>query len=292
MAHPNQQHDQQHGTHEGSNAAALIELLDLDGEVLQFYLSDVTDWIGRRLPADLPVRRIMDLGAGTGTGTVALAQRFREAELIAVDRTDEMLAQVRAKAIDLGLTARIRTVEADVDVAWPGLDPVDLVWASNSLHEMANPEQVFNNVFATIRPGGVLAVVEMDAPPRFLPDDIGRGRPGLESRWHDALEQLQAPSGSRLGPDWGPSLEQSGFVILEKRAFTIDLAPPCPPATGRYARAYLCLIRPMLEERLATDDLAVLDALIDSDGPDNLLCRNDLGVRNIRTAWVARRPTR
>jgi ubiquinone/menaquinone biosynthesis C-methylase UbiE len=289
MDHPNHQPHNHHGPPQGADLAALIELLDLDGEVLASYLFDVTDWV-RRLATDLPVRRIMDLGAGTGTGTVALAQRFSGADLIAVDRTDEMLAQVRAKAHHLGLTDRIRTVEADVDVAWPGLDPVDLVWASNSLHEVVDPDLVFANVFAAIRPGGLAAVVEMDAPPRFLPDDIGLGRPGLESRMHDALEQLQANSGPRLGPDWGPNLEKTGFAILQKRTFTIDLTPPCPPSTGRYARAYLRRVRPMLEDRLVPDDLAVLDRLIDSDGPDSLLRRNDLGVRNIRTVWVARRP--
>jgi hypothetical protein len=46
----------------------------------------------------------------------------------------------------------------------------------------------------------------------------------------------------------------------------------------------------MLEGRMATDDLTTLGTLIDSDGPDSLLHRNDLIVRGTRTAWIARRP--
>jgi hypothetical protein len=41
---------------------------------------------------------------------------------------------------------------------------------------------------------------------------------------------------------------------------------------------------------MSADDLATLDTLIDSDGPDGVLQRDDLTVRTARTAWVARRP--
>jgi ubiquinone/menaquinone biosynthesis C-methylase UbiE len=285
----NHHHNHHDGPHEGVGSAAMADLLDLDADVLHSYLFDVTTWI-RRQATDIPRRRVLDLGAGTGTGTIALAQRFGGADVIAVDKSEELLTHVRAKALKLGFADRVRTVQADLDVAWPAIEPVDVVWASNSLHEMADPDRVFKDVFATIHPGGLLAVAEMDSPPRFLPDDIGLGRPGLESRCHDALEQVQANSEPHLGPDWGPHLEQTGFAILAKRTFTIDLTPPHSTSTGRYAQAYLRRIRPMLEGRMATDDLAALDTLIDSDGPDGVLHRNDLVVRGTRTAWIARRP--
>jgi hypothetical protein len=41
---------------------------------------------------------------------------------------------------------------------------------------------------------------------------------------------------------------------------------------------------------MSADDLATLDTLIDSDGPDGILRRDDLTVRTARTVWVARRP--
>jgi ubiquinone/menaquinone biosynthesis C-methylase UbiE len=281
-------HSHQHGSHEGVDSAAMAELLDLDADVLHSYLFDVTAWV-RRQAADMPCRRILDLGAGTGTGTIALAQRFGGADVIAVDKSEERLTRVRAKALDLGLADRVRTVRADLDVAWPAIEPVDVVWASNSLHEMADPDRVLKDAFATIHPGGLLAVAEMDSPPRFLPDDIGLGQPGLEARYRDALEQERANSQPHLGPDWSQHLDQSGFAILAKRTFTIDLTAPHPAATGRYARAYLRRIRPVLEGRMATDDLTTLDTLIDSDGPDGVLHRSDLIVRGTRTAWIARR---
>jgi hypothetical protein len=41
---------------------------------------------------------------------------------------------------------------------------------------------------------------------------------------------------------------------------------------------------------MSADDLATLDILVDSDGPDSVLRREDLVVRAARTVWVARRP--
>jgi hypothetical protein len=41
---------------------------------------------------------------------------------------------------------------------------------------------------------------------------------------------------------------------------------------------------------MSTEDLATLDILIDSNGPDGVLQRGDLTVRTARTVWAARRP--
>src|SRR3979490_51146 len=54
---------------------------------------------------------------------------------------------------------------------------VDLVWASSSLHHMADPDRVLTEVFGTLRPGGLLAVTEMGSSPRSPPARVGRPRP-------------------------------------------------------------------------------------------------------------------
>ncbi len=269
--------------------AAMAELLDLDAEVLHSYLSEVTAWVCG-LAAGLPRRRILDLGSGTGTGALALAQCFGDAEVIALDRSAQLLARGQAKARELGMEDRIRAVQADLDAAWPVTDPVDLVWASNSLHHMADPDRVLVEVFTTIRPGGLLAVAEMDSFPRFLPNDVGLGRPGLEARCHAALAEGMADEGLHLGSDWDSRLRQTGFAIKAERTFDIDLVPPLPVAAGRYAQASWQRIRSSLDGRMSADDLATLDILIDSDGPDSVLRRDDLAVRTKRTVWVAERP--
>jgi SAM-dependent methyltransferase len=281
-------HDQHHPAAE-TDQAAMAELLDLDAEVLHSYLSEVTAWI-HELTADLPPRRILDLGSGTGTGAFALLERFKRADAIALDISAQLLHHLRGKGRVLGVADRVRTVQADLDAAWPAIDAVDLVWASSSLHHMADPDRVLTEVFAALHPGGLVVVAEMDSFPRFLPDDLGLGRPGLEARCHAALAEGQAAEVPHLGSDWGARLSQAGFTIEAERPFAINLTPPLPASTGRYAQSSLRRIRSNLDGRLSADDLAALDTLIDSDGPDGVLQRDDLTVRTTRTVWVARRP--
>src|ERR1700730_18910345 len=88
--------------------AARAELLDLDADVLHSSLSEVTDWV-RELAPETPSRRILDLGSGTGTGALALVQRFEGADVIALDISAELLERCKAKARDLGVAERIRT---------------------------------------------------------------------------------------------------------------------------------------------------------------------------------------
>jgi SAM-dependent methyltransferase len=277
-------HDQHHPGSE-PDEAALAELLDLDAEVLHSYLSAVIGWVGER--AGSQPRRILDLGTGTGTGAPALARRFEGADVIAVDVSASMLDRLRAKTRELGLDGRIQAVQADLDAEWPVTGTVDLVWASNSLHHVKDPDQVLAWVFAALRPGGLLAVAELDSFPRFLPDDIG---PGLEARLHAALAEARAGELPLLHSDWGPRLSAAGFTIEARHTFDIDLSAPLPALAGRYAQASLARLRSGLDGRLTASDLARLGPLLDRDGPGSVLRRDDLTIRAARTAWAARRP--
>ena len=263
-------------------------MLELDAEVLHDYLSGAIAWVASQAP-DRPQYQIIDLGSGTGTAAIALAQRFPGAKVLAVDASAEMLARVQAKAMNLGLDGRIRTLQADLDGPWPAIDAVDVVWASLSLHHLADPDRVLRDVFATTRPGGLFTVAEMGSVPRFLPDDIGIGRPGLEERCHAAADELHARELPYLGADWGEVLAQAGFTVVAGRTIAIDPEPPLPPATGRYAQVYLRRIRDQLNGVIAAEDLAALGTLIDGDGPGSVLHRPDLGVHGTRTIWVAQR---
>ncbi len=216
----------------------MAEILDLDGEVLHSYLSEVTAWI-HDLAADLPPRRILDLGSGTGTGTFALLERFDGTNAVAVDISAQLLDHLRDKARLLGVSDRVRTVQADLNRAWPAINTIDLAWASSSLHHLADPDRVLSEVFSALRPGGLLVVAEMDSFPRFLPDCLGLGHPGLEARVHAVLSERQAAVVPHLGSDWGARLSKAGFIIETERRFAIELTPPLPASTGRYAQASL-----------------------------------------------------
>jgi ubiquinone/menaquinone biosynthesis C-methylase UbiE len=274
-------HHHQHNHQEQADWAGMAELLDLDAEVLHAYRSEVFDWIDE-LAGDPPPRRILDVGSGTGTGALALARRYERAEVTALDLSEPLLARINQKAAALGVADRMHTVQADLDATWPTLDPVDLVWAANSLHHMADPDRVLADIFATIRPGGLLALAEIDSFPRFLTDDAGRE---LEERAHAAAADERAHLMPHLGSDWGPPLAKAGFVVAVARDIQIDLTAPLPAAAGRFAQATLQRLRSSVPDRISADDLAALDALI-----HGLPSRDDLHIRATRSIWLARRP--
>lgn len=267
----------------GRDEAELADLLDLDAALLAPLLEELTGWVADHALA--APRTVVDLGAGTGTGTLALARRFGSAEVVAVDRSTTMLGRLRTAASAQGLSDRVRVVRADLDDGWPAVGAVDLAWAALSLHEVADPERVLRDVHAAVDPGGLLVVVELTALPRFLPDDVGLADAGLEARCHEAL----ARSGWNDHPDWRPHLVRAGFQVVEQRTFTLD-ADPVPPGTGRYAQAYLRQVRSSLDGRLSGEDLDSLDRLVADDGEHSVLRRPDLALRAGRTAWAARRP--
>lgn len=279
-----------HGDGHGEEESAyLAEMLDLDAEILGDLLAEMIDSLDEPA-ADRPVRRIADLGAGTGTGTFALARRFPDAEVTALDKSDEMLRRLDGTARERGLAGRIRTVQADLDTGWPALVPVDLIWAANSLHHLADPDRVFAEVLAALNPGGRLAVAEMDSFPRFLPDDLGLGRPGLEARCLAALAESMAQDLPYMGDDWGARLAKAGFAVDAERHFAAELTAPLPAGAGRFAQLWLGRLRTRLDGRLDADELATLDLLVADDGPESVRRRADLTVRAARTVWVARRP--
>lgn len=116
MGHHPSVHDHQH--------EEVPDLLDLDAEVLTEARDAVRVDIGRLV--DAPVRSILDLGAGTGSGTFGLLRHFPDAHALALDSSEEMLDRLRSRAEDEGLVDRISTLRADLDEALPEIDPVDL----------------------------------------------------------------------------------------------------------------------------------------------------------------------
>lgn len=269
-------HDHQH-----QHASGHAGLLDLDAEVVG-HLDELTAWTAghvRREP-----RVVVDVGAGTGTGAFALARRFSHAQLVAVDRSAEVLEHLRAAALEQGLDDRLRVVQADLDAGWPDVRGVDLAWAASSMHHVADPERVFTDLHAALEPGGLLVVVEMDGLPRFLPDDLGLGAPGLEDRCRTAMARARWNE----HPDWAPHLQRAGFEVLEQRTSAFE-RHPAPPAASRYAHGVFSRMRTGLADLLEAEDLRTIDRLLVEDAPESLLRRGDLGVRSERTAWAARR---
>lgn len=255
---------------------SLPDILDLDAALFAPYLASVTERIANL--AEDRVSQIADVGAGTGAGTFALLDRFPAARVTAVDSDPEMLANLAGKAAERGLGDRVRTVVADAGERLPGVAGADLVWASASMHHIGDPGAALAAIRDALRPGGLVAIAELDGMPRFLADEA------LETRLREALSTVHAHHLPHLGADWGKLLTKAGFVLEHESTEDLTLRRPLPAEAGRYARLVLARQREGADGHLAADDRAALDKLLGGD------LGEDLVVRSTRELWIARRP--
>ncbi len=284
MVHDQHSHPQHSHTQSDDQ---LLVLLDLDAEVLHDYWTDALNWV-RQAAAGTGWQRLLDLGAGTGTGALGLAQRFDTAEVLAVDSSADSLHRLGGKAAEQGLAGRVRPIEADFDAGWPELGTLDLIWASMSLHHLADPELTLRQARAASRSGGLIAVAEFPVQLRFLPDDLGIGRPGFEDRAGELLGQAHRELMPTLGSAWSPRLAKTGWQVFDERDFVIDLDPPTDPSAGRYAEGWFSRLSHRLTEVLEPDDQLVMAWLLDPADDYSIRRRTDLHIRGVRTVTLAR----
>jgi SAM-dependent methyltransferase len=281
-------HGHGHSDGKGADFAGAAELLDLDAEVFSGYLADVVALAAAAVPSDRPLR-VADLGCGSGTGTLALLERLPEAHVTALDVAVPLLNGLAARAALRGSADRLVTRVADLDAGWPDdLTDLDLVWASTSLHHVADPPARLADVRSALAPGGALVLVEIDDvgpfQPTFLADD------GLETRIWEVVRADLARAMPYHGADWGRVLADAGFTIATDRLFDIRLAPPLPESVSRLA---VMSVQRLMEwfasgtaDRLRPQDAAALAELA-GDGPGSVVHR-ELAPRALRHVWVAR----
>jgi trans-aconitate methyltransferase len=97
--------------------------------------------------------RALDGGCGAGLVTALLAERLPHGRVIAVDRSQAMLAAARRELGRFG--ARVQLVRADLSSVALAR-PVDLIVSTATLHWILDHDRLFANLFALLAPGGRL----------------------------------------------------------------------------------------------------------------------------------------
>jgi trans-aconitate 2-methyltransferase len=103
-----------------------------------------------QVPLDAP-RRVVDLGCGPGNSTELLVQRFRQAEVMGVDSSPDMLRQARAQL------PRCSFVEGDL-ATWTPEPGTDLLFGNAVFHWTPDHPTVLARLLQSLPSGGVLAV--------------------------------------------------------------------------------------------------------------------------------------
>lgn len=100
---------------------------------------------------------ILVAGCGTGQHAIEVAQRFRDAQVLAIDLSLSSLAYARRKSQEMGLT-NIEYAQADIlELGGLGRD-FDLIEAAGVLHHMADPYAAWGTLLSLLRPGGFMMV--------------------------------------------------------------------------------------------------------------------------------------
>lgn len=105
-----------------------------------------------RIPVDAP-ERVVDLGCGPGTLTLALARRWPNAEIAGIDSSDEMLAE----AVALDVDRRVSWMPGDI-ATWTAAHRVDVVFSNAALHWVGDHPRVLAHWLGQLTAGGVVAV--------------------------------------------------------------------------------------------------------------------------------------
>ncbi|MCB0346030.1 MAG: methyltransferase domain-containing protein [Bdellovibrionales bacterium] len=117
--------------------------------------ADVQQRVADRLVSlfqlDPPPTRILDVGCGTGILTSRLVDRFPDAEIVAVDISDEMIDQAQLRSF----ADKVEWVVSDV-LKFDDRQRFDLVTSSSTIQWVLPHSELFEHLYNLISPGGRL----------------------------------------------------------------------------------------------------------------------------------------
>ncbi|MEZ5514858.1 MAG: class I SAM-dependent methyltransferase [Steroidobacteraceae bacterium] len=162
------------------------------------------------LPADGRVKRILDMGCGVGQFTVALQERFPEAEVWGVDVGGPMVRYAHMRACDLGVGANFAQRLAE-DTKFPD-GYFDLTTSYIMHHEL--PAHITRAVIAeaarVTRPGGVYYPVD------FLSGGVKSTPRSMYGRWWDHRWNNEVWSFDYHGLDFSAEIGQQHFTFVKE----------------------------------------------------------------------------
>lgn len=281
-----------HSHHHGQDLDwnTMGEHIERRGEIYRPLYAQIIEAVGERVADPMS---IVDAGSGPGVISCALAERFPRAEVVALDSAPALLERAERRARDAGVAARVRTVLGELPGALAEVDRADVVWLGQSLHHVGDQVAALAAAGRAMRAGGLLVLLEGGLPARFLPRDIGIGRPGLQSRLTAANEEWFAtmratlPDSKHEVEDWAALLTAAGLTPTGARSFLLDLPAPVSAEVRSHVVSTLERERAVAGEYLAADDLTTLDQLVDVDDPAGVRRRPDVFLLEAQTVHFA-----
>ena len=120
------------------------------------------------IPEKFSPKRILDLGCGTGNLTDQIFKKYPEAEIDALDISEEILNESRRR---FNHTPNIRYIQADFKSLHLPPGSYDLVMSSIAIHHIEDTEKIklYKEVFQALSPGGIFIFADQT---RGITDEI------------------------------------------------------------------------------------------------------------------------
>lgn len=260
---------------------SLAEHLEVESRLSSGLRDTIIEQAAARLPRS--PKLIFDLGSGTGADTVALAQRFPEAQVHALDIAPELLDGVRGAAKAAGCDERITTHLVDLNGDWSAEVPhgADLVWASLSIHHLSDPATAARRALESLRPGGTFVMMELTGETTISSSSPTSSSAQLQRILASALPSRHAHPAT----SWTRLLTEAGFAEISHSEHALAASTDSRDGAS-YVERWLQSARSFLEHKLDPEDLTAIDDAIN----EARVGASILTLTMPRDVWIATRP--
>lgn len=222
-------------------------------------LTDSVDDITERMLIDAgigPGMSVLDVGCGSGDVSLLLVKVVgNEGHVTGIDRDGPSLEIARERAGRLHLP-NITFIQRDVCSLSPGFGPFDAAVSRRVIMYLPDPVDGIRRIAGTVRPGGVVAVLEHDAtmvPGRLKPLPLQE----LVTSWIWKTVEREGAN-IHIGFNLPQILEHAGLTVEHVRAEAIIQTPKTHYPSVAIIRAMLPRI---IRNNVATEEEIGLDTL-------------------------------
>jgi len=231
-------------------SGAVLEHLYATGPTAHVYNRILADSLAESLGKVGSVReqglRVLEAGAGTGGTTVHLLESLcgRVSEYVYTDVSPLFLSRAGERFGAFPMMS-FRELDLEQDPAEQGfaVRSFDIVVAADAVHATRDVRETIRRLRSLLRPGGLLALVELTHPPFWPEVTFGL----LEGWWAFQDVELRHDSALLSGEQWERLLREEGFdvarasdradgeqTVLLARAPVVSVAEKVDCPTGRW----------------------------------------------------------
>ncbi|MEU0297910.1 methyltransferase domain-containing protein [Streptomyces sp. NPDC006175] len=193
--------------------------------------------------------RVLELGCGVGAQTGHLLHSSPGAQIVAVDQSEESLAQARIHVASIAPEALVEWHRADVfDLPFADAE-FDHVFVCFVLEHLADPRRALAGLRRVLRPGGTITVIEGDHGSVVFHPDSAYARAVI-----DCQIRLQAAAGGNalLGRQLQPLLADAGYDGVAVRPLTVYADQTRPGWVDGFTRnTFVAMVESVRDNALA-----------------------------------------